>query len=110
MSSMGSVDSVRKALEERQKRKEQQKNDTTVNGAHKSSVEEALNARRTRYASVVDESYINTFINDSNSFFTQAQTDWGNLSWESATNSESAKKRERNAADKSAQNALRYAG
>ena len=47
----------------------------------------------------VDDNYINTFIQDSNAFLTQSQTDWENLSWESGSNQESYKKRQSTADD-----------
>ena len=86
-------DNVQKALEERRKRQENEKQQRIDSYEQsRARVDEALNNRARILSQNVDENYINTFLSDANRFISGAQTAYEKLGWGNAANAFSNQK------------------
>ena len=77
---------VQKALEERKKRQEEEKQKAIDSYAQsKARVDTALASRAERNSRDVDETFINTFLSDANSFLSSAADEYNKVGWGNAS-------------------------
>ena len=81
-------DKVQKALEARKKRKEAEEQKIIDSYERsKTKVDNALAARAKRNSQGVDDTFINTFLSDANSFLSSAKDEYGKVGWGNASSS-----------------------